>query len=269
MQPANAREFMVSVAAREIGDGELVFVGMRLPLLAFMLAQATHAPRAVGLYENGVIRARAAASLLYTMSDPANVRGATRTGEMLEVMGLLQSGRVSLGFVGAAEVDRFGNLNSTRVRQASPASQVSQMGPSGNTTRLPGSGGAADIASLAKRLVVLLAHRRHRLVEKVHYRTSPGFGEGRGWRQRVGLDPGGPSAIITDRGVLRFHEETKEARLVSYHPLEPSSSPGTVAAETGWKLVVDAECIATPPPTEEDLTLLRRMDPEGFWLGES
>jgi glutaconate CoA-transferase subunit B len=243
-------ELMVTAAAREIRDRELVFVGMRLPLLSFLLAQATHAPRAVGLYENGLIRARAAPSLLYTMSDPPNVLGATRACDMLEAMGLLQSGRVAVGFVGAAQVDRFGNLNSTRVRDGEA------------WTRLPGSGGACDIASLAGRLVVLMAHQKRRLPERVDYRTSPGYGEGGGWRKAVGLPRGGPAALITDRGVFRFKPDTREAVLVSIHP---GSSLEDIRAETGWPVAVQEELSETPLPSHDELGLLRRLDPEGFW----
>ena len=152
-------ELMVAAAAREIADGELVFVGMRLPMLAFLVAKRTHAPNAVGLYENGLIRETPSPQLLYTMGDPPNLRGATQSGQMLDVMALLQQGRVHVGFLGAAEVDRFGNLNST------------WGGRHGETHRLPGSGGACDIASLAKRTVVLLAHEKSRLRERVGYIT--------------------------------------------------------------------------------------------------
>jgi glutaconate CoA-transferase subunit B len=242
---------MVYAASREIKDSELVFVGMRLPLLAFRLAQATHAKNAVGLYENGLVRAEAASETLYTMSDPPNLHRATSATELLDVMGFLQSGRVAIGFVGAAEVDRFGNLNTTRVASA----------------RLPGSGGASDIASCASRLVVLLSHARHRLVERVSYVTSPGYGEGGDWRKRVGLIGGGPATIITDRAVLEFDPETKEAVLRSFHPLEASSSPEDVAARTGWALRTSPSCGSTPLPTDEELSLLRSLDPERFWLG--
>src|SRR5512143_1411004 len=108
-------EHMVCAAAREIRDGEVVFVGMRLPLIAFVVAKKTHAPNAVGLFENGVIRSTPAPELIYTMADPPNIQGATQCLDMLSVMSLLQLGRVQLGFLGAAEVDRFGNLNSTEV----------------------------------------------------------------------------------------------------------------------------------------------------------
>ena len=246
--PPTPQELMVSSAAREIRDGELVFVGMRLPLLAFMLAKRTHAPEAIGLFENGVIRDQPATELLYTMSDPPNLDGALRAGDMLEVMGLLQSGRVGLGFVGAAEVDRFGNLNTTRVE----------------SVRLPGSGGACDIASLARRLVVLLRHQPHRFVERVHYVTSPGYGDGGSWRARTGLAGGGPAAVITDRGVLRFDAETGEAELRSVHG---GSTPDDVAAATGWPLRIAAPCPATVPPTDDEIAILRSLDPDRFWLG--
>ncbi len=242
---------MVTTASRQIRDQELVFVGMRLPLLSFLLAQATHAPHAVGLYENGLIRAEAAPEMLYTMSDPPNVLGATRATDMIELMGLLQSGRVGLGFVGAAQVDRYGNLNSTIARRE------------GGETRLPGSGGASDIASLAERLVVLLPHQRRRFPERVNYLTSPGYGDGYGWRQRVGLPRGGPAAVITDRGVLRFHPESREAVLASVHP---GYSPEDLASETGWPLRLADNLQETPLPTDEELSALRRLDPEGFWL---
>src|SRR5215470_12382321 len=186
---------MVVAAAREIRDGEVVFVGMRLPLIAFVVAKRTHAPNAIGLFENGVIRSTPARELIYTMADPPNILGATQCLDMLTVMSLLQSGRVDLGFLGAAEVDRFGNLNSTEVR-----------GPRG-LTRLPGSGGACDIASLAHRFVVLLEHGKRRLPEHVSYVTSPGNGDGPDFRRRVGLPRGGPSAVITTKGVLRFGED--------------------------------------------------------------
>jgi glutaconate CoA-transferase subunit B len=245
-------EMMVYAASREIRDSELVFVGMRLPLIAFRLAQATHAKHAVGLYENGLVRAEAASETLYTMSDPPNMKGATSATELLDVMGFLQSGRVGLGFVGSAEVDRFGNLNSTRV----------------GSVRLPGSGGASDIASLASRLVVLLNHAKHRLVERVSYVTSPGYGDGGDWRKRTGLPGGGPTAVITDRGVLEFDPETKEAVLGSFHPLDSSSSPEDVVARTGWDLKVSPSCHPTPLPTDEELSLLRSLDPDRFWLGK-
>src|SRR5574337_1871389 len=141
-------ELMVAAAAREIRDGEVVFVGMRLPLIAFVVAKKTHAPNAIGLFENGVVRSTPAPELIYTMADPPNILGATQCLDMLTVMSLLQSGRVDLGFLGAAEVDRFGNLNATEVASVAPASSPAvarASRPRSKVVRLPGSGGACDI----------------------------------------------------------------------------------------------------------------------------
>ncbi len=240
---------MVAAAAREIRDGEIVFVGMRLPLIAFVVAKRTHAPNAVGLFENGVIRSTPAPELIYTMADPPNILGATQCLDMLGVMSLLQSGRVNLGFLGAAEVDRFGNLNSTEVRTDK------------GLTRLPGSGGACDIASLAQRFVVLLEHSRRRLPERVSYITSPGNGDGKDWRSRVGLPRGGPAAAITTKAVLRFGDDG-EAYLASVHP---GVSAEDVVANTGWRLRVADQVEQTPEPTAEELRAIREYDKEGFW----
>lgn len=240
---------MVACAAREIRDSEVVFVGMRLPLIAFVVAKRTHAPNAIGLFENGVIRSTPAPELIYTMADPPNIKGATQCLDMLGVMSLLQSGRVHLGFLGAAEVDRFGNLNSTEVR-----------GPKG-FTRLPGSGGACDIASLAQRFVVLLEHSKQRLPQRVSYVTSPGNGDGSGWRQRVGLPRGGPAAAITTKAVLRFGEDG-EAYLSSLHP---GIEVDDVLSNTGWKLRVAADVEQTPEPSPQELKAIREYDKEGFW----
>jgi len=242
-------ELMVATAAREIGDGEVVFVGMRLPLVAFVVAKKTHAPNAIGLFENGVIRSTPAPELIYTMADPPNIRGATQCLDMLGVMGLLQSGRVHLGFLGAAEVDRFGNLNSTEVR-----------GQHG-LVRLPGSGGACDIASLAHRFVALLEHSRQRLPERVSFLTSPGNGDGPGWRQRAGLPRGGPAAVITTKAVLRF-ADGGEAYLDSVHP---GVEVDDVLANTGWKLKLADGMVQTPEPSAAELRAIREYDTEGFW----
>jgi glutaconate CoA-transferase subunit B len=247
-----AAELMVTAAAREIQDGDVVFVGMRLPLLAFCLARSTHAPAAVGLFENGVVRDSPALAFLVTMSDGPNVTGALWCTEMREVMGLMQRGRVTLGFIGGAQVDRFGNLNTTYV------------GPRGKAIRLPGSGGAPDIASLARRHVVIMAHERRRFVDRVDYVTSPGHGRGGEWRARTGLPGGGPSAVITTLGLFRFDRETGEMILASTHP---GVDVEEVRAQTGWELRLAPDLGRTPPPTAQELAMIRRFDPEGFWTG--
>jgi glutaconate CoA-transferase subunit B len=249
IRPYTMGELMVTTAAREIHDGEIVFVGMRLPLIAFVVAKKTHAPNAVGLFENGVIRTAPAPELIYTMADPPNILGATQCLDMLGVMSMLQSGRVHLGFLGAAEVDRFGNLNSTEVQ-----------GTSGKI-RLPGSGGACDIASLAHRFVVLLDHSKQRLPERVSYMTSPGNGDGPGWRKRVGLPRGGPSAVITTKAVLRFGEDG-EALLASVHP---GIEVQNVIDNTSWKLRRGDDVTQTPEPAAAELMAIREYDKQAFW----
>jgi glutaconate CoA-transferase, subunit B len=243
-------ELMVVAAAREIKDAEVVFVGMRLPLIAFVVAKKTHAPNAVGLFENGVIRTTPSPELIYTMADPPNIKGATQCLDMMGVMALLQSGRVNLGFLGAAEVDKYGNLNSTQVE-----------GKNG-MVRLPGSGGACDIASLAHRFVALLEHSRHRLPEKVSYITSPGNGQGPGWRKKVGLPRGGPSAVITTKCVLRFDNQSGQAFVSTLHP---EVTVEDIKTNTGWNVDVAPDVKNTPEPTAEELQAIREYDREGFW----
>ncbi len=248
---------MITAAAREIRDGEVVFTGMRLPMIAFALAKLTHAPRAVGLFECGLVRDVPSRELLYTMGDPPNVVGAVWATRLANVMGLLAQGRVEVGFIGAAEIDRFGNLNTSYVNAADEAGEM-------HVVKLPGSGGAADIASLAGRLIVIMPHEKRRLVERVDYITSPGYGEGRGWRERVGLARGGPVALITTRAVFRFDSDDCEAVLHSYHAGETVES---VRADTGWRLLVAPDVRETFPPTAQELGIIREYDPEGFWTG--
>jgi glutaconate CoA-transferase subunit B len=244
------RERMVLRAAREIQEGETVFVGTRLPLLAYLVAKVTHAPRAIALYENGLIREEAARELLFTMGDPPNILNATSASSTLEVMGLMAAGRVDLGLLGGAEVDRYGNVNSTEVERA----------------RLPGSGGAADIASLARRTVILIPQERRRLVERVRFRTSPGYGDGPGFRERVGLPPGGPTAIVTTHAVFRFDRVLAEAYLAE---IQPGLTVDHVLAGMSFAPRIAQPLGMTRPFEEEEIAALRRIDPDGFWTGRT
>jgi glutaconate CoA-transferase subunit B len=244
------RELMVAVAAREIRDGDKVFVGMRLPLLGFAVAKETHAPAAVGIFENGVIRDWPALESIFTMSDPPNVARSLYCGALNDVMNLLQTGRVDLGFIGGAEIDRFGNLNTHWVED------------NGKRTRLPGSGGAADIATLAKRCIVIMNHERRRFVRKVRYITSPGFGCGREWRAENGLAGGGPSRVITSMGVFSFDTNSREMILSSCHP---GLTIRQIKSETGWPLKVAKDVSETTPPTDMELAAVRKYDPQRVW----
>jgi glutaconate CoA-transferase subunit B len=245
------QELMVVCAAREIRDGEVVFVGMRLPLLAFALAKRTHAPQAVGLFENGLVRDAPADELLLTMGDAPNIAGAAWATRTSALMGMLAQGQAQLGFVGGAEVDRYGNLNTSYIgARARPR------------VKLPGSGGGADIASLAGRLAIIMAHEPHRFPERVSYVTSPGYGDGGDWRTRVGLPRGGPSAVITTLAVLGFTEDTHEMELRTFHP---GADVATVRAHTGWELRVAPDARVTTPPSLDELRIIRESDPQSFW----
>src|ERR1700694_4875261 len=225
MSSYTSQELMCALASREIRDGDLVFVGMRLPILAYAVARNNHAPNARGLFEVGLMRDQPAEGFLGTMGDPPNVVGALWATRMSNVMALMAQGSVDLGFIGGAEVDRFGNLNTSYVGE-----------PAHPTVKLPGSGGGADIAILIRRWVTLMSHERRRLVEKVSFVTSPGYGDGSPhWRKRNGLSGGGPAAIITTICGVRFPETGGEAYLASVHP---GHTIEEVRAETGWDLKV-------------------------------
>jgi glutaconate CoA-transferase subunit B len=242
-EPFTTREIMIAAAAREIHDGEVVFVGMRLPLVAFAVAKELHAPTAVGIFENGLIRDRAPLGPIVTMGDPPNVAAAVSCNSLLDVMALLQRGRIDLGFIGGAEIDCFGNLNTT----------------SAPPIRLPGSGGAADIASFARRTVIIMTHEHRRFREKVSYLTSVGHGTGSGWRRSVGLSGDGPSKVVTSLAVFGF-AESGEMMLISLHP---GITKEEVQANTGWPLRALATLVETVPPTKEELLLIRRFDTLG------
>ena len=241
---------MVAAAAREIRDGEKVFVGMRLPLLGFAVAKELHAPTALGIFENGVIRDWPALESIFTMSDPPNIARALCCGSLNDVMYLLQTGRVDLGFIGGAEIDRFGNLNTHLVED------------NGKRTRLPGSGGAADIATMAGRCIIIMNHERRRFVRKVHYITSPGFGDGGDWRKKQGLAGGGPSRVITSMGIFSFDPTSHEMVLTSNHP---GVSIDQIKNETNWPLRVSPDVSETSPPSNDELAAVRKYDPKKVW----
>jgi len=248
-----AAELMVTAAAREIGNGETVFVGMRLPLLGFLLAKSTHAPDAVGVYELGIVRDLPAPAPILTMGDLPNLFQAQWLADTADVMALLQQGRVDVSFLGGAQIDRYGNLNTSYIGR-----------PGAVRTRLPGSGGACDLASLAGRHIIMMAHEKRRFVPRVDYITSPGYGSGGAWRKACGLLRGGPCRVITTLGVFGFDSETREMVLTSVHP---GIRPADVKAQTGWPLQVAADLTQTPAPTAAELETLRRFDPEGYWTG--
>lgn len=251
MPAYSTQELMIIAAAREIRDGEVVFVGMRLPITAFGVARLTHAPNAVGLFECGLARHAPAQDMLYTMSDPPNQLGAAWATGLTQVMGILQGGWVHAGFIGGAEIDRFGNINTSYIGGAGKPA-----------VKLPGSGGAADIAAMSHRLLAIMNHEPHRLVERVGYVTSPGGLAGGGARRAAGLRRGGVAAVITDRAILRPHGPEGELHLASFHP---GHAPEEVRENTGWLLHTIPGATETPAPTAEEMAALHAIDREGFW----
>ncbi|MDO8211028.1 CoA-transferase subunit beta [Conexibacter sp. CPCC 206217] len=252
MSAVTRDELMAVAAARHIRDGDVLFVGTGLPMVAGYLAKATHAPNAVLVFESGVVDARPR-ELATGVGDFRLVGSASYRTGLAETLGMLDAGRVDLGFLGAAEVDRHGNVNSTVIGEyASPA------------VRLPGSGGANDIASCAKRFVIIARHDRRRFPARLSYVTTPGFLSGGAARGENGLPGGGPAGVVTDLGTFSFDAEGA----MQIDTLHPGVTVEQVLAATAFPLGgADREPPQTPLPDAEEIRLLReRIDPAGVYL---
>jgi glutaconate CoA-transferase subunit B len=245
-------ELMTINAARLLCDGDVVFVGVGLPNLACNLAQRTHAPNLRLIYEAGVIGARPA-RLPLSIGDPTLVSGATAVCSMYDIFAFyLQRGHVDVGFLGGAQIDRFGNINATVIGDYKHPK-----------VRLPGSGGSMEIAAWANRCYVITPHQKRRFPEKVDFRTSAGFLDGRPNRNAAGVRGGGPQAVVTDLGILE-PDETGELVLAALHP---GVTADQAIATTGWRLKTAAEMRLTTPPAPEELRILRQdLDPDGIYL---
>jgi len=252
-RPYSLTELMAVAAAREIHDGEVVFAGTGLPMLSAMLAQHTHAPGCCIIFEAGTVASQLA-HLPMSVGDPRTLRGAATAAGLQEVFNyVLQAGRVDVGFLSGAQVDRYGNINSTSIGADPRRPQV----------RFSGSGGACDIACLARRTIIIAKHEKRRFPVSVDYVTSPGWLEGGDSRRRAGLIRGGPSAIVTTKAVMRFREDTKALYLESYHP---GLTAQAVAEDTGFPIDIHG-AVETPAPTPEELRILREeVDPERIFL---
>ncbi|EYF03012.1 3-oxoadipate CoA-transferase subunit B [Chondromyces apiculatus DSM 436] len=249
---ASASERMAFRAAQELRDGDVVFVGIGLPNLACNLARATHAPGLCMIYESGAIGA-IPERLPVSIGDPSLVTDSLAVVSQAEVFQcLLQGGRIEVGFLGGAQVDRWGNINTTVV------------GPYENPkVRLPGSGGACEIAVHARRLLLMMRMSRRAFVERCDFITSPGHRMHGKSRAELGMPGGGPARLITDLGVLAF-DETGEAVLTEVYP---GVTPEEVQAACGWPLKVAARLETSASPDAETLRLLReRLDPQGLHL---
>jgi glutaconate CoA-transferase, subunit B len=243
-------ELMVIEAARALRDHDVVFVGIGLPNLACNLAKRLHAPALQMVYEAGIVGSEPERQAL-SIGDPCLVTGAAAVTSLSEVfLFFLQRGLIDVGFLGGAQVDRHGNLNTTVIGDYSRP-----------TVRLPGSGGASDIATLAKRVFIIGRQTRRTFVERVGFVTSPGYLPG---GDRPPGTPGrGPQLVVTDLGVYHFGEDGEMA-ITSLHP---DVTPDDVRRNTGWDIVVPDGLPTTPAPTHVELRVLREdLDPNGHYL---
>lgn len=238
-------EMMTVVAARALTDETTCFVGIGLPSTAANLARLTHAPRTVLIYESGTLGSKPR-TLPLSIGDGELAETADAVVPVPEIFNYwLQGGRIDVGFLGAAQIDRFGNLNSTVIG--------SYVDPK---VRLPGGGGAPEIAAMAKEVIVIMRQSQRTFVERLHFRSSVGYGSGPGDRERLGLPGKGPTVVITDLGVLRPDPETCELTLTQVHP---GVSAQEAREATGWELRVADQLEQTEPPTEEELRVLREL----------
>ncbi|MEW5829977.1 MAG: CoA-transferase [Chloroflexota bacterium] len=252
----SSAELMIINAARMLRDGDVVFVGVGQPNLACNLAKRTHAPGLVMIYEAGVIGAEPA-RLPLSIGDPTLVSGALSVCSMYDIFSFyLQRGNVDVGFLGGAQIDRFGNINATIIGSDYRHPKV----------RLPGSGGAQEIAAWANRCYIMTPHQKRRFPEKCDFRTSAGYLDGRAEREAAGLRGRGPVAVVTDLGILE-PDENGELALTALHP---GKTVEMAQENTGWELMVSANLRTTDPVTERELYILREeLDPTGMHLGSA
>ena len=250
-------ELMGALVSRQIRNEDVVFIGVGVPLIAGVVAVATHAPEATLIYEGGGIGARAR-RIPFTISDNATTDNALAAVSMWRVMHDQQCGFVTLGVIGGAEVDRFGNLNTTVILGADGTYAHPKV-------RLAGSGGANDIATSAGRTVIMMRLQKGKFVERVQYLTSPGYLNGPGEREKLGMRGKGPVAVITEKCVFGFDEATKEMQL---EILYPGTTVETVKGLVDWDLKVSPGLKEVEPPTEEQIRIMRAYDPMGFILGK-
>lgn len=248
-RPVSDRELLAILCARELRDGQVVFAGIGIPLLAVSLAQRLHCPKLTILFEGGVVGASIQPGWLPPSTN--DQRGAYRSNMVLgstEVLLLLQRGYVDIGFVGGAQIDAYGNLNSSHIT-----------GGNGSAIRLPGTGGGNDIASLTD-LIVTMRHEKRRFVEKVDFVTSPGWLDGGSTRRERGLGEGGVQRVITELAIFGFGATSKRMEVIA---LNPGVTRQQVQDNTGFALTFADDLQSIQPPTEDEIQLLRELDPEG------
>ena len=248
-----AREMMAIAAGRLVHDGDIVFAGTGVALLAAMAAKRIYAPRATIFFETGGIDP-SLDEIPLAVADSRVMAGSCINAGIVESFSYIACPRLhTIAFLGAAQIDRFGNLNSTCIGDVrSPK------------VRFAGSGGACDAASLASGFIVFMQHGKRKFVEQLDYLTSPGWLEGGDSRARAGFARGGPLAVVTDLCLLRFDGETREMYLAEFYP---GVTPQHVADNTGFELDVSRAAQATPPSDDELRILRTEVDPQRLILG--
>lgn len=248
-KPYNPIELMAIIASRHLEDGKLIFAGTGIPMLAAALAQKLNAPNLILIYEAGGISPKAS-MLPLSVADSRTTYKAICCANMPEAMEMLQKGLVTYSFLGGAQIDKYGNLNSTMIGD-------DYYNPK---TRLPGSGGANELGSLAWKTNIIMNHSRRRFVEKLDYMTTPGYLDGPGGRERAGLPPGtGPHLVFSELGVFDFDEESKRMRLKA---VLPGITKQKIIDETGFELLIPEKVVTEIEPTEKELRIIREeVDP--------
>lgn len=249
-------EMMAVAASRILEDKKSVFVGTGLPMAAASLAQKTHAPELLIVFEAGGVGPQVP-TLPLSVGDSRTFYKAAMAGSMCDVVEAAQAGYIDYGFLGGAQIDRYGNLNTTCI------------GPYEKPkVTFPGSGGANDVGSLCWRTIIILAHEKRRFVEKLDFMTTPGYLTGPSARESMGLpQDSGPYRVVTNMGVLGFEEKTKNMMLLSVHQ---GVTVDQVVNNTGFELVIPEKVETTPTPTAEELRLLReQIDPKGIYIGRT
>lgn len=251
------QEAMAIAAGRELRDGELAIFGVGLSMLAGYFAQQNHAPNLKSFTEGGVFGASPVGGLPWGIECTRISSNATSFSGAFDALGcFVSSGRCDVGIIGAAQVDKFGNVNTTGIwENGIPANTFPPP-----KTRLNGSGGANDIACGCKRFIIMAAHEKKRFVERVDYISSPGFLNGKGARERFGFIGNGPSAIVTTLGILRPNPESCEFEISGWFSF---SSPGEIRENTGWEICLAQNAGQIPDPTEREISVLRQVDVTG------
>ncbi len=253
-----AQEIIVAAGAKVLEDNKVVFVGTGLPMVAALLAKLTHASGLLPVFEAGAVAPPLSVGLPISVGDSKTFTGASFVGGLNAAFELTQRGFADFGFIGGAEVDMYGNLNSTMIGDYPAGYQTPKV-------RLPGSGGASDMAASCERTILIVPHDKRKFSPKLQYVTSPGHLDGSpNARKNAGMQGQGPYRVISTKGIFDFDKETKRMRLIHYFPGETVES---IQENTGFELLVAPDVTEFAPPTVEEVRMIREdIDPLGAFV---